>query len=85
VHRILRFLKSPSFPLYKRGRIWISSFSKEEDLDFPIQQRGGFGFPHSAKRRIWISSFSKEEDLDFPPLLKPIVTHIFVPPFNKGG
>jgi hypothetical protein len=28
---------------------------------------------------------AKEEDLDFPPLLKLIVTYVFVPPFGKGG
>jgi hypothetical protein len=32
-----------------------------------------------------VPPLAKREDLDFPPLLKLIVTHIFVPPFNKGG
>jgi hypothetical protein len=52
----------------------------------PFKKGGRFGISPLYKRgRIWISpTLPKEEDLNSLPLLKFIVTHIFVPPLEKG-
>jgi hypothetical protein len=61
-------------------------FSNWEGFGFPPFKdgRSGFPLPLATGEDLDFSPF-RTEDLEFSHLPKLIVTHIFVPPFSKGG